>query len=160
MVSNATAQGPDGKPIGQIERAWNRTEHHEALAKAYATQIDAVADAGFKNLICFSGNRAGLDDATGLKNCAEGLKKILPQAEKRGVIICMELLNSRVNHKDYMCDRSAWGVELVKTISSPNFKLLYDIYHMQIMEGDVIATIRREHDAFCALPHRRSSRAP
>jgi len=148
MVSNATAQGPDGKPIGQIERAWNRTEHHEALAKAYATQIDAVADAGFKNLICFSGNRAGLDDATGLKNCAEGLKKILPQAEKRGVIICMELLNSRVNHKDYMCDRSAWGVELVKTISSPNFKLLYDIYHMQIMEGDVIATIRREHDAF------------
>jgi len=148
MVSNATAQGPDGKPIGQIERAWNRTEHHEALAKAYATQIDAVADAGFKNLICFSGNRAGLDDATGLKNCAEGLKKILPQAEKRGVIICMELLNSRVNHKDYMCDRSAWGVELVKTIGSPNFKLLYDIYHMQIMEGDVIATIRREHEAF------------
>ena len=148
MVSNATAQGPDGKPIGQIERAWNRTEHHEALAKAYATQIDAVADAGFKNLICFSGNRAGLDDATGLKNCAEGLKKILPQAEKRGVIICMELLNSRVNHKDYMCDRSAWGVELAKTIGSPNFKLLYDIYHMQIMEGDVIATIRREHEAF------------
>jgi hydroxypyruvate isomerase len=148
MVSNPTVPGPDGKPIGGIERAWNRTEHHEPLAKAYASQIDAVADAGFKNLICFSGNRAGLDDATGLKNCAEGLKKILPQAEKRGVMICMELLNSRVNHKDYMCDKSAWGVELVKSISSPNFKLLYDIYHMQIMEGDVIATIKREHEAF------------
>jgi hydroxypyruvate isomerase len=141
MVSNPTAPGPDGKPLGVIERAWNRTEHHEALVKAYLPQIDAVADAGFKNLICFSGNRAGLDDAT-------GLKKILPQAEKRGVIICMELLNSRVNHKDYMCDKSAWGVELVKTIGSPNFKLLYDIYHMQIMEGDVIATIKRDHEAF------------
>jgi len=148
MVSNPTAPGPDGKPVGQIERAWNRTEHHEALVKVYLPQIDAVADAGLKNLICFSGNRAGMDDATGLKNCAEGLKKILPQAEKRGVIICMELLNSRVNHKDYMCDKSAWGVELVKTIGSPNFKLLYDIYHMQIMEGDVIATIKREHDSF------------
>jgi hydroxypyruvate isomerase len=148
MVSNPTAPGPDGKPLGVIERAWNRTEYHEALVKAYEPQIDAVADAGLKNLICFSGNRAGMDDATGLKNCAEGLKKILPRAEKRGVIICMELLNSRVNHKDYMCDKSAWGVELVKTIGSPNFKLLYDIYHMQIMEGDVIATIRRDYDMF------------
>src|SRR5436190_13003323 len=78
MVSNPTAPGPDGKPVGQIERAWNRTEHHDPLVKAYEPQIDAVADAGFKNLICFSGNRAGLDDTTGLKNCAEGLKKILP----------------------------------------------------------------------------------
>jgi hydroxypyruvate isomerase len=148
MVSNPTVNGPDGKALGGIERAWNRKEHHDLLVQAYESQINAVADAGFKNLICFSGNRAGLDDATGLKNCAEGLKKILPQAEKRGVMICMELLNSRVNHPDYQCDKSAWGIELVKQIGSPNFKLLYDIYHMQIMEGDVIATIRKNHEVF------------
>jgi hydroxypyruvate isomerase len=152
MVSNPTAPGPDGKPIGGIERAWNRTEHHEALVKAYEAQIDAVAEAGFKNLICFSGNRAGLDDAAGLKNCAEGLKKILGHAEKKGVVLVMELLNSRVNHPDYMCDKSAWGVELCKTIGSEHFKLLYDIYHMQIMEGDVIATIRKQN-AFFAHYH-------
>jgi hydroxypyruvate isomerase len=146
MVSNPTPKGPDGKAIGGIERAWNRTEHHEALIAAYTTQIDAVADAGFKHLICFSGNRGGLDDAVGLKNCAEGLKKVLPHAEKRGVLLVMELLNSRVNHPDYMCDRTPWGVELCKAIGSENFKLLYDIYHMQIMEGDVIATIRKNHE--------------
>jgi hydroxypyruvate isomerase len=148
MVSNPTAKGPDGKSIGVIERAWNRTEHHDALVAAYTAQIDAVADAGMKHLICFSGNRAGLDDATGLKNCAEGLKKILPHAEKRGVIIVMELLNSRVNHPDYMCDKSEWGVGLCKAIGSENFKLLYDIYHMQIMEGDVIATIKKQGQYF------------
>jgi hydroxypyruvate isomerase len=148
MVSNPTAKLPDGKAVGGIERAWNRREHHDLLAQAYEAQINAVADAGFRNLICFSGNRAGLDDETGLKNCGEGLKKILPLAEKRGVVICMELLNSRVNHPDYQCDKSAWGVELVKQIGSANFRLLYDIYHMQIMEGDVIATIRREHEHF------------
>jgi hydroxypyruvate isomerase len=153
MTSNPTVPGPDGKPIGGIERAWNRTEHHEALAKAYETQIDAVADAGFKNLICFSGNRAGLDDETGLKNCAIGLKKIIAHAEKKGVIIAMELLNSRVNHPDYMCDKSPWGLALVKEINSPNFKLLYDIYHMQIMEGDVIATIRKHGPAAFAHYH-------
>jgi hydroxypyruvate isomerase len=148
MVGNPTIKGPDGKDIGHIPKAFNRVEHHDLLAQAYAPQIDAVAEAGFKNLICFSGNRDGMDDETGLKNCATGLKKILPQAEKRGVIICMELLNSRVNHPDYMCDHSAWGIELVKAIGSPNFKLLYDIYHMQIMEGDVIATIRKQHENF------------
>ena len=149
MTSSPNVPGPEGKPIGGIERAWNRVEHHDALATAYDAHIDAVADAGFKNLICFSGNRAGLDDETGLKNCATGLKKILAHAEKKGVIIAMELLNSRVNHPDYMCDKSPWGIALVKEISSPNFKLLYDIYHMQIMEGDVIRTVRkhREHIA-------------
>jgi hydroxypyruvate isomerase len=148
MVSNPTAKGPDGKLIGGIERAWNRPEHHEALVAAYIVQIDAVADTGMKNLICFSGNRGGMDDATGLKNCAQGLKKIISHAEKRGVIIAMELLNSRVNHPDYMCDHSAWGVELCNTIGSENFKLLYDIYHMQIMEGDVIATIKKQNRYF------------
>ncbi len=148
MVSNPPVKGPDGKALGGIERAWNRKEHHDLLVQAYEPQINAVADAGFKNLICFSGNRAGLDDETGLKHCAEGLKKIMQLAEKRGVVICMELLNSRVNHPDYQCDKSAWGVELVKQIGSANFKLLYDIYHMQIMEGDVIATIRKQHENF------------
>lgn len=104
-----------------------------------------AAKAGYKNVICFSGNRNGMDDQTGLKNCAEGLKKILPLAEKNGIIIQMELLNSKVNHKDYMCDRTAWGVELCKSLNSENFKLLYDIYHMQIDEGDVIRTIQDNH---------------
>ena len=148
MVSNPTIKGPDGKALGGIERAWNRKEHHDLLVQAYEPQIAAVADAGLKNLICFSGNRAGLDDETGLKNCADGLKRLMPACEKRGIVLCMELLNSRVNHPDYMCDKTPWGVELCKTIGSPNFKLLYDIYHMQIMEGDVIATIRKQHACF------------
>jgi hydroxypyruvate isomerase len=148
MTTFPTIDGPDGKKLGTIERAFNRIEHHDLLVKAYEPYIDAVADAGFTNLICFSGNRAGMDDDTGLKNCTEGLKRILPQAEKRGVVICMELLNSRVNHADYMCDKSAWGIELCKRIGSAHFKLLYDIYHMQIMEGDVIATIKRDQQYF------------
>jgi hydroxypyruvate isomerase len=104
-----------------------------------------MVKAGYKNVICFSGNRRGMDDETGMKNCAEGLKRILPLAEKNGITIQMELLNSKVNHKDYMCDRTAWGVALAKMLNSPNFKLLYDIYHMQIDEGDVIRTIQDNH---------------
>jgi len=99
-------------------------------------------------LICFSGNRRGMDDQEGLKNCAEGLKRIMAIAEKHKVVVTMELLNSKVNHKDYMCDHTAWGVELCKAIGSQNFKLLYDIYHMQIMEGDVMATIKKDHQYF------------
>jgi hydroxypyruvate isomerase len=112
------------------------------LIKNYTEHIDLVAEAGFKNLFCASGNRNGMDDETGLKNCVEGLKQIIGHAEKKGVTVTMELLNSKIDHKDYMCDRTAWGVELCKRIASPNFKLLYDIYHMQIDEGDVIRTIR------------------
>jgi hydroxypyruvate isomerase len=148
MTSNPTVKGPDGKDLGGITRAFNRKEHHDLLVPAYESHIGAVADAGFKNLICFSGNREGLDDETGLKNCAEGIQRLLPLCEKKGVILCMELLNSRVNHPDYMCDHSVWGLELCKRISSANFRLLYDIYHMQIMEGDVIATIRKHHEYF------------
>jgi hydroxypyruvate isomerase len=107
--------------------------------------IPLVAKAGYTNLICFSGNKRGKDDETGLSNCVEGLKKILPLAEKHKVVLVMELLNSKVDHKDYQCDRTAWGVELCKRIGSPNFKLLYDIYHMQIDEGDVIRTIKANH---------------
>jgi hydroxypyruvate isomerase len=124
---------------------WNHKEFHSTLIKNYTDHINYVADAGYKNLICFSGNRNGMDDETGLKNCAEGLKQILSLAEKKGVTIQMELLNSKVNHKDYMCDKTPWGVELCKKIGSPNFKLLYDIYHMQIDEGDVIRTIQDNH---------------
>ena len=124
---------------------WNHKEYHPTLVKNYTEHINYVADAGYKNLICFSGNRKGMDDETGLKNCTEGLKQILSLAEKKGVIIQMELLNSKVNHKDYMCDKTPWGVELCKRIGSPNFKLLYDIYHMQIDEGDVIRTIQDNH---------------
>ena len=146
IVSFPTGTLKDGKTrVGGIGRAFNRLEHHDTLVEIYEKRIKEVANAGLKNLICFSGNRAGMDDETGLKNCATGLKRILSIAEKHKVNIVMELLNSRVNHKDYMCDRTDWGVELCKAIDSERFGLLYDIYHMQIMEGDVIRTIRNNH---------------
>ena len=128
-----------------IERGWNRPELHQELVKSYSEVIPQAANAGLTNLICFSGNRNGLPDEQGIKNCAEGLKKLMPVAEKHKVNIVMELLNSKVNHKDYQCDHTEWGVALCKEVGSERFKLLYDIYHMQIMEGDVIATIRKYH---------------
>jgi hydroxypyruvate isomerase len=146
-ISDPKAKGGKVK-VGGITKAFNRVEHHDALVSVYEPLIKEAAQAGFKNVICFSGNRDGMDDETGLKNCALGLKRLMPLAEKHGVTLCMELLNSKVNHKDYMCDKSAWGVALCKAIGSEHFKLLYDIYHMQIMEGDVIATIRANHPYF------------
>jgi len=143
MVFNPTVEG-----LGGIPKAWNRLEHHDKLVPAYEQRLKETADAGYERLICFSGNRAGLDDEKGLENCAEGLKRILPLAEKLKVTVCMELLNSKRNHKDYQCDHTAWGVELVKRIGSERFKLLYDIYHMQIMDGDVCDTIRENHPYF------------
>jgi hydroxypyruvate isomerase len=131
--------------VGGITHAWNRLEYHDALVAAYETRLKETAEAGFPTLICFSGNRDGMSDAQGLENCVTGIKRIVPLAEKLGVTLVMELLNSRVNHKDYMCDHTEWGVELCKRVGSDRFKLLYDIYHMQIMEGDVIASIRRHH---------------
>lgn len=131
-----------------LTKGWNHTEYHSTLIKNYTDHINYVADAGYKNLICFSGSRDGMDDETGLKNCVEGLKQIIGLAEKKGVMIQMELLNSKIDHKDYMCDRSKWGVELCKRLGSENFKLLYDIYHMQIDEGDVIRTIKDNHQYF------------
>jgi hydroxypyruvate isomerase len=131
-----------------LTEGWNDPQYHETLIKNYTAIIPKVAEAGYTNLICFSGNRKGMDDRIGMQNCADGLKKILPLAEKHGVVVQMELLNSKVNHKDYMCDHSAWGVELCKMLGSENFKLLYDIYHMQIMEGDVIRTIQDNHQYF------------
>ncbi|QES90473.1 hydroxypyruvate isomerase family protein [Rhizosphaericola mali] len=120
-------------------------KYHEILIKNYTEHIDLVAKAGYKNLICFSGSRRGMDDETGWKNCVEGLQKLMPIAEKKGVTLVMELLNSKLNHKDYMCDRTWWGAELCKRLGSENFKLLFDIYHMQIDEGDIIQNIRDFH---------------
>jgi hydroxypyruvate isomerase len=131
-----------------LEDGFNDPKFHDQLVQKYSEMIPLVAKAGYKNLICFSGNRRGKDDETGIKNSAEGLKKIMALAEKHNVMIIMELLNSKVNHKDYQCDKSAWGIELVKRTGSPNFKLLYDIYHMQIDEGDVISTIKTGHEYF------------
>ena len=143
MVSFPTIDG-----LGGIGKAWNRVEHHDKLVKAYEQRLKETADAGFERLICFSGNRAGLADEQGLENCALGLKRILPLAEKLNVTLCMELLNSKRSHKDYQCDHTAWGVELVKRIGSERFKLLYDIFHMQIMDGDVCDTIKENHACF------------
>ena len=121
---------------------FNDIQFHEKLIQRYTEMIPRVAEAGYKNLICFSGNRRGKTDEEGCSNCVIGLQKLIPLAEKYKVTLVMELLNSKIDHKDYQCNHTAWGVELVKRINSPNFKLLYDIYHMQIDEGDVIRTIK------------------
>jgi len=147
MISFPTLE-VDGKKIGSISHSFNRLENHETLIKIYETLLKQSADFGGKNVICFSGDRAGLDDEAGLRNCAEGIKKLIPAAEKHGITLSMELLNSRVDHADYMCDTSAWGIQLCEAVSSENFKLLFDIYHMQIMEGDIIATIQKNHRYF------------
>ena len=129
----------------RIPEGLNRLEHHAVMVPGMIERIGACADAGIPNVICFSGNRGGMNDELGLANCIIALKQIVDEAEKRRVTVCMELLNSKIDHHDYMCDHTAWGVELVKRVSSERFKLLYDIYHMQIMEGDVIRTIRENH---------------
>ncbi len=121
---------------------------HDECEQKIAAAIQATAAEGWRNVICFSGNARGIDRKTGMKNCVKALKKIAPIAEKAGVILNMELLNSKVDHPDYMCDNSDWGIELVKRVGSDHFKLLFDIYHMQIMEGDVIRTIQDNHQYF------------
>jgi len=131
---------------GGITKGLNRVENHDKIVEFFERTTPIVAEHGYPNIICFSGNRDGMSDEQGLENCATGLKRIAPIAEKHKVNVCMELLNSRHDHKDYMCDHTAWGVELVKRVGSERFKLLYDIYHMQIMEGDLIAHIRESHD--------------
>jgi hydroxypyruvate isomerase len=133
---------------GGIADGLNRIENHDKIVEFYKNTAPIVANAGFKNIICFSGNRRGMDDEKGLENCAVGLKRIVPILEEHKVVAVMELLNSKVNHPDYMCDHSPWGAELCKRVGSDRFKLLYDIYHMQIMEGDVIATIKKYHQYF------------
>lgn len=128
-----------------LYKGLNHTEYHGKLVSEYLEVIPIMAKAGYKNLICFSGAREGIDDETGMKNCKTALEKILPAAEKNGVTMVMELLNSKVDHKDYQCNRVEWGAELCKRINSDSFKLLFDIYHMQIQEGDIIRNIRDYH---------------
>ena len=131
--------------FANIVNGFNEIKNHQHLQESYMPLIEKASKHGIKNVIVFSGNRRGMDDETGLKNCVTGLKPLLEYAQERNVNLVMELLNSKVDHHDYMCDHTEWGVELAKRTGMPNFKLLYDVYHMQIMEGDVIATIRKHH---------------
>jgi hydroxypyruvate isomerase len=136
-----------GSP-GGIASGLNRLENHDKIVAWMEQTIPQVAEFGAPNVICMSGNRKGMSDDQGLENCVAGLKRIAPVAEKHKVTVCMELLNSKRDHKDYMCDHSAWGVEVCKRVGSDRIKLLYDIYHMQIMEGDLVGTIRENHQYF------------
>jgi len=133
-------------PFANIVEGFNNPKNHKKLQAPYFKLIEQAAEAGIPNVIVFSGNRNGMDDMVGIENCAVGLEPLVKHAEKHGVMLIMELLNSKVNHKDYMCDKTPWGAAMVDKVGSPNLKLLYDIYHMQIMEGDVIATIREYKD--------------
>ncbi len=136
-----TSAMPWGAGKGIVD-GFNDPKLHDELIASYEAIFPKLAAAGLNQVICFSGNRKGLDDEQGLQNCAVGLKRLMKSAEKHKVTMVMELLNSKVDHKDYQCDHTAWGAELCKAVGSENFKLLYDIYHMQIMEGDVIRTIK------------------
>ncbi|GGH27361.1 hydroxypyruvate isomerase [Dyadobacter endophyticus] len=135
---------PNGAGMG-IEKGFNDLALHDELVKSYEDIFPKLKEAGYKTVICFSGNRRGMSDYDGMRNCAVGLRRLMPSAEKHGITMIMELLNSKVNHRDYMCDHTAWGAGLCEMVGSENFKLLYDIYHMSIMEGDVIATIKQYH---------------
>ena len=128
--------------FGTIPVGFNRLDQHDKLVADAERMIPRAAAAGVPNIVCFSGNRGGLSDAEGIANCITGFKRLAPTAERHGVTLCLELLNSKVDHHDYQADHTAFGAEVVKGVGSPRVKLLYDIYHMQIMEGDVIATIR------------------
>jgi hydroxypyruvate isomerase len=132
---------PQG-PGGTIPEALNRTENHDRLEQSIRAAIDESAAAKVPNVITFSGNRKGMDDRVGADNCVTFLNKIKAHAEDKGVTVCMELLNSRVNHKDYMFDHLAWGVDVLQRVNSPRIKILYDIYHAQIMDGDIVRNIR------------------
>jgi hydroxypyruvate isomerase len=127
---------------GTIPDGLNRRENHDGIELQLREGIAKAAAAGVPNIITFSGNRRGLPDSDGTENCVTGLNRIKAFAEEKGVTVCLELLNSKIDHHDYQCDHTVWGAEVCKRVNSPRVKLLYDIYHMQIMEGDVIRTIR------------------
>ncbi|HLQ37166.1 MAG TPA: TIM barrel protein [Planctomycetota bacterium] len=130
----------------QIHHGLNRLEHHDEFVKDCEAMLPRIQEAGIPNMIVFSGNRGGQDDATGIKNCTIGLQRLQPLAEKAGVTLCLEYLNSKVDHKDYAFDRMQYGLEVCKAVGSKHVKILYDIYHAQIMEGDVIRTIKDNID--------------
>jgi hydroxypyruvate isomerase len=127
---------------GDLPNALNRVENHGKIEEGFRKNIPLAAKASIPNVITFSGNRNGMSDEEGARNTIAGLNRVKKIAEDNGVVICLELLNSKVDHKDYMCDHTAWGVNVVQEVNSPNVKLLYDIYHMQIMEGDLVRTIK------------------
>lgn len=129
--------------VGDISKGWNRIENHAQLEQETLQKIKLAAEHNILNLIVFSGNREDLDDETGVSNTIMGLKKLAPIAEERGVCLLLELLNSKVDHLDYQCDHTDWAVEVISQVNSPNIRILYDIYHMQIMEGDIIRTIQK-----------------
>ncbi len=131
---------------GEIISAMNRTENHAKIEEGFRKYIPLASKAGVPNVITFSGNRGGMSDEEGAKNTIIGLNRVKKIAEDHGVTICMELLNSKLDHHDYMCDHTAWGVQVVQAVNSPRVKLLYDIYHMQIMEGDLVRTIQKNID--------------
>ena len=133
----AMPNGPGGIAVG-----WNKTEHHDELVKKAEALLPKIAEKRFPSMILLSGNRGGTSDADGIKNCVAGIRRIAPLAEKVGVTLCLEVLNSRVDHPDYHFDKVGWGVEVVKGVASPRLKILFDVYHVQIMEGDVIRRIR------------------
>jgi hydroxypyruvate isomerase len=126
----------------------NRRENHARIENEIRANLELAVKWGIPNLVCFSGNRNGLDGETGATITAEGLHKLAKHAESAGVNLVLELLNSKIDHPDYQCDKTAWGVKVIQQVNSPRVKLLYDIYHMQIMEGDVIHTIRDNHQHF------------
>ncbi len=137
------AYGPKGM---KIHRGLNRAEHHDEFVAECTALLPRIADAGIPNMIVFSGNRAGQDDAAGIANCIAGLRRLAPLAEQAGVTLCLEYLNSKVDHKDYAFDRMRYGLDICTAVGSPRVKILYDIYHAQIMEGDVIRTLRDHID--------------
>jgi hydroxypyruvate isomerase len=134
--------------VSTIPNGINRVENHDLIGNQLREMYKKAKAAKVPNIIIFSGNRKGMSDAEGMDNCVTFLNKMKAEAEDLGINVCMELLNSKVNHPDYMCDNSKWGVEMVKRVDSPRIKLLYDIYHMQIMEGDVIHTIRENRQYY------------
>jgi hydroxypyruvate isomerase len=131
--------------FGSIPVGFNRKENHDKLVADAEKMIPLAAAARVPNIVCFSGNRGGMSDGEGIANCIAGFKRVTPTAERHGVTLCLEVLNSKVDHKDYHADHTAWAVEVVKGVNSPRLKILYDIYHMQIMEGDIVATIRANY---------------
>ncbi len=133
-----------------MPNGWNRRENHARLEQEVNDLIQLATAAKAPNVITMSGNRAGLSDEEGKQNCIAGLRRISKRAEDSGVTVCLEVLNSKVNHKDYQCDHTAWAVDVIKGVESPRVRVLYDIYHMQIMEGDIIRTIR---DNFQYIAH-------
>jgi hydroxypyruvate isomerase len=133
---------------GTIENGLNRRENRERICREIETNLELAVKWGIPNLICFSGSRNGLSDEAGIDIAVETLQLVVPMAESAGVTLVLELLNSKVDHRDYQCDHTAWGVQVCQRVNSPRVKLLYDIYHMQIMEGDVIRTIQDFHPYF------------